>query len=167
MKSLRKPLNQLNRKELSFLVALSLSQFGLPVSSWASPTIEKQTSKSAACVAKFKKSKICLALRWTKIQKEFELPVESDQGEFTLKLSPAPPSTNEVAVRLWMPDMGHGSLPVRVAPLLDEKGQVLPGEYRVSEVLFSMKGPWEIQVELRPSRERAILPVRVPQDLKN
>ena len=167
MKTLRKPLNQLSGKELAFFIALSLSQLWAPVFSWASPGKAKKPPKSAECVAEFKKSKICVSLRWTKIQKEFDLPVESDQGEFTLKLSPAPPSTNEVAVRLWMPEMGHGSLPVRVAPLRDEKGVVLPGEYRVSEVLFSMTGPWEIQVELRPSRERAALPVKVPQDLNN
>lgn len=45
-------------------------------------------------------------------------------------------------VFLWMPDMGHGSIPVRIE-------RVDVGTYRVSHVLFVMAGKWEIHVQLK------------------
>lgn len=45
-------------------------------------------------------------------------------------------------VFLWMPDMGHGSAPVKLTRLGD-------GEYQVSDVQFIMGGKWEIKFQLK------------------
>lgn len=55
----------------------------------------------------------------------------------------------EVFVKLWMPDHGHGSSPVKVAPALDADGKVVSGLYDCANVFFSMPGKWEIRVILR------------------
>ena len=54
-----------------------------------------------------------------------------------------------VAVKLWMPGMGHGSSPVLVQPAQDESGASMPGSYEASRVYFSMPGKWEIWIQLK------------------
>jgi hypothetical protein len=86
-----------------------------------------------------------------------ELPTEKDAAEFVLTFkkgtsaSVTPISTplaESVYVKLFMPSMGHGSHPTQVVPV-QEKGKVVPGQYRVKNVLFSMPGDWLIQVQLK------------------
>lgn len=36
-----------------------------------------------------------------------------------------------------------------IAPVLDEKGQVLPGEFRVSNLNFSHLGKWQLHLQLK------------------
>lgn len=45
-------------------------------------------------------------------------------------------------VFLWMPAMGHGSVPVKLKKIGD-------GEYEVSDVQFIMGGKWEIKFQLK------------------
>lgn len=45
-------------------------------------------------------------------------------------------------VFLWMPAMGHGSVPVKLKKVAD-------GEYEVSDVQFIMGGKWEIKFQLK------------------
>jgi hypothetical protein len=45
-------------------------------------------------------------------------------------------------VFLWMPSMGHGSVPVKIKKISD-------GEYEVSDVQFIMGGKWEIKFQLK------------------
>ena len=97
----------------------------------------------------FSKSDLCASLKWVKPASEEE------KGTFRLRffkkgaegiaIDPGHP----VAVKLWMPSMGHGSSPVKVAPLKSSTGSTLPGEYEVSEVYFVMPGAWEIWVQLK------------------
>ncbi|MGZ5280076.1 MAG: FixH family protein, partial [Pseudobdellovibrionaceae bacterium] len=49
-------------------------------------------------------------------------------------------------VVLFMPDMGHGSSPTKIAKL-----DTAPGLYRVSKVYFTMPGLWEVRVTHRPA----------------
>lgn len=49
-------------------------------------------------------------------------------------------------VVLWMPEMGHGSAPVKITKL-DQ------GEYEVSEVQFLMSGHWEIKLQLKDQNQ--------------
>ena len=52
------------------------------------------------------------------------------------------------AVSLWMPSMGHGSAPTRIERAIDERGQVIPGVYEVSNMFFMMPGDWDVRVSL-------------------
>lgn len=54
-----------------------------------------------------------------------------------------------VAVKLWMPAMGHGSSPVTVRPQSDAAGSRIPGVFTASRIFFSMPGEWEIRVQLK------------------
>jgi len=49
-------------------------------------------------------------------------------------------------VVLFMPDMGHGSSPTKIAKL-----DTNPGLYRVSKIYFTMPGLWEVRVTHRPA----------------
>ena len=106
----------------------------------------------AACPLALAQKSLCASITWT------TQPSDDDFSAFTLRfwnpaqgtsagpyLSPA----EELHVNLFMPSMGHGSSPVKIAPAKDLHGQVIPGTYQVSEVYFTMHGEWEIQLELR------------------
>ena len=58
-----------------------------------------------------------------------------------------PPGAFKVVV--WMPDMGHGSSPTKIARYADRSGRPTVGMYRVSDIYFTMGGYWEVQVKLR------------------
>jgi hypothetical protein len=47
-------------------------------------------------------------------------------------------------VVLFMPDMGHGSSPTKIAKLPDT-----PGLFRVTKMYFTMPGVWEVRVTLK------------------
>ena len=47
---------------------------------------------------------------------------------------------------LWMPSMGHGSVPVKIK-------KIDQGEYEVSDVHFIMGGKWEIKFQLKNSNQ--------------
>lgn len=47
---------------------------------------------------------------------------------------------SEVKVFLWMPDMGHGSAPVKIKKLY-------PGIYELSNIYFIMPGFWEFHIQ--------------------
>lgn len=51
-------------------------------------------------------------------------------------------------VVLWMPDMGHGSAPTKLQRVLDQTGKQIPGAYDVTNMHFTMRGMWEVRVEL-------------------
>ncbi|MGE0763510.1 MAG: FixH family protein, partial [Bdellovibrionales bacterium] len=45
-------------------------------------------------------------------------------------------------VKLWMPDMDHGSnVPAKVE-------KVAPGVYQVSDLVFTMDGLWEVRIQI-------------------
>lgn len=49
-------------------------------------------------------------------------------------------------VMLWMPSMGHGSVPVKIKKIAD-------GEYEISDVQFIMPGKWEIKFQLKDGNQ--------------
>lgn len=57
--------------------------------------------------------------------------------------------TADLEVELWMPDMGHGSAPTAVQRVVDDRGQVRAGVFRVSNVYFLMPGLWDVRVSLK------------------
>jgi len=57
--------------------------------------------------------------------------------------------TGALTMKLWMPDMGHGSSPTTVERLLDASGQIVPGSYRIKGIYFIMPGLWEMIFEIQ------------------
>jgi nitrogen fixation protein FixH len=69
-------------------------------------------------------------------------PNTTDEAQFMLDLAPSkvdPALITNVAVKLWMDEMGHGSSPVTLAPF-DE------AHYEVTKAYFIMSGPWQVKV---------------------
>jgi hypothetical protein len=101
------------------------------------------------CPIAFDKEGLCAAIAWTKV------PTDSENGSFTLtfwKKGAAGDLTDPgdtVAVKLWMPAMGHGSSLVSVAPTLDSNGRAVTGSFNATGVYFIMPGAWEIWVQLK------------------
>lgn len=101
---------------------------------------------STSCNIQFNISKLCLSWKWEKkptkddpgslIFKTYRLN-QYDQSAIMEDLSSAP------TVQLWMPDMGHGSLPT-TTQRLDL------GTYRATNVLFIMPGDWQIKFQTKP-----------------
>jgi hypothetical protein len=85
------------------------------------------------------------------------MPTAKDRAELRLTLtqkgSDQPPKNlpDKVFVKLFMPSMGHGSLPTTVVPEVDTSNKSIPGSYLVKDLYFSMGGKWEIQFELKKS----------------
>ncbi len=85
---------------------------------------------------------LCLNLQWIKV------PTDSEFGSFSLlfykKQNPeatvSPAMTPNIA--LWMPQMSHGSSPVKMEISHS-------GDYLVTNVFFIMKGLWEIRVQFK------------------
>lgn len=66
---------------------------------------------------------------------------------------------HKVELVLWMPSMGHGSAPAKVADLGS-------GQYMATNVFFIMSGEWELWFKIvREENQEAVvikLPVRIP-----
>jgi hypothetical protein len=118
-----------------------------------------------SCSLRFERSDLCGRLEWVRF------PTEEETGIFLLRFTrvengsslPADaPAGLRVAVKLWMPDMGHGSSPVKVVRPLDSSGVPETGLYRAESVHFSMPGAWEIRVIFRNESgtpvDQAVLP---------
>lgn len=80
------------------------------------------------------KSDLCYQITWEKMPTENE--VGSFQIQFNQDLKQAP------AVVLWMPDMGHGSSPVKVEAISKSL-------YRIKDVFFVMPGAWQIKIQIK------------------
>jgi hypothetical protein len=98
--------------------------------------------KLAECTAKFANG-ACVGMEWEAPPTEaeyasfvFTLFNETSDGPVRFEPGRAP------VVVLWMPGMGHGSSPVTVERLPD-------GNYRASKVFFSMRGRWDIRIQLK------------------
>lgn len=106
-----------------------------------SPVQESKIS----CQIQFSTSGHCLSWYWEKapiaknpgilIFKVFR-PNHFDQTPVEMDLPSLP------LVVLWMPSMGHGSLPTQT-----EKLDV--GTYRTSNVVFIMKGEWQMKFQIK------------------
>lgn len=127
------------------LLFLSLLIFGCAKPNYVSaPSTAGVKEKAGGCQARFA-SRSCVSLTWE------QMPTDSGFGSFVFKTFRAnladgtpvvedPP--NEVAVVLWMPDMGHGSSPVAVE-------RVDVGTFRATKVFFPMRGNWEIRFQMK------------------
>jgi hypothetical protein len=111
----------------------------------ADTLVREREAVDPACPLHFARTGYCASLTWE------TMPTDDVEGEFTLRFwkpdratasgpyaDPAP----TVAVKLWMPAMGHGSAPVTVT-------RETEGVYRATGASFVMPGEWEIQVQLK------------------
>ena len=122
-----------------------------------------------SCSLRFERTGMCGRLEWVKV------PSEDETGVFLLRftriengsvIASDAPTGLKVAVKLWMPDMGHGSSPVKVVRPLNASGLPEAGLYRAEEVHFVMAGAWEIRVVFKDESgapfDQAVLLYRVP-----
>ncbi len=72
------------------------------------------------------------------------------------------PENFQLGVKLWMPDMGHGSQKVKVDFARDSKGDVIPGVFDATEILFVMGGEWEIQFQWKDAAGKILEAQKVP-----
>lgn len=108
--------------------------------------------KARDCELDFAKAGFCASWSWD------HRPGDDETGSAVLRFwkkgegSPFGPYADPegtVAVKLWMPAMGHGSSPVTVTPQVDAAGSRIPGVFTASQIYFSMPGAWEIRVQLK------------------
>ncbi len=104
-----------------------------------------QTEKVSDCPTRFQNSGHCLLWRWE------QKPTPSQAGSLVFKVvranalddSPVPINLpGSPALVLWMPSMGHGSVPTAV-------DQVDIGSYRATNVFFIMPGEWELKFQFK------------------
>lgn len=123
----------------------------LMVFSFETAFAKKKQKAPEGCDMYFAKEKICGVVTWTKKPVVVAAPTAKDAAEFDLKLwdlnqgrqlnkAAVLKADQQLAVSLYMPDMGHGSEPVIL-----RKDDKTPGLYHVTQVLFSMEGAWEIR----------------------
>lgn len=105
----------------------------------------EKLEKVSDCRLKMPNTGYCALTVWEKA------PAAKEAGILTLKIVRAnalddSPVLVELAsppaVILWMPEMGHGSVPTKVE-------RVDQGSYRVSNVFFVMPGTWEIRIQIK------------------
>ena len=115
-----------------------------------------QSEDSLTCKMEFQSGSLCADFIWVKE------PNGSDEGSmkvyFWEKNQPgtyADRGALQLGVKLWMPDMGHGSQKVKVE-------QVLKGVYDATEIMFVMGGVWEIQFQLKDGSGKVLEVQKVP-----
>jgi len=98
----------------------------------AAPGGFSQPLDESSCQIHLTKEELCASITWTKN------PSEEEKGEFTLRFwkksegtenGPYVTPNRDVFVKLWMPDMGHGSSPVTLKPALDAGQIAIPGVF--------------------------------------
>lgn len=108
-------------------------------------------SLQPTCELVLKSVGTCLYFQWIK------KPSSTEYGHFQLilkKINTKEDLTPEewelifpqLAVILWMPSMGHGSIPVKLSKKSD-------GIIDVENVFFIMPGDWEIRIQLKNKME--------------
>jgi hypothetical protein len=85
-------------------------------------------------------------------------PLNGAESSFLLKMTHSDGSAAELInapeVDLFMPDMGHGSSPTNVQRVLDDRGNVVAGAYKVVSVWFIMMGTWELKITLTDAQNK-------------
>jgi hypothetical protein len=142
------------------LITLTSLVFVLPFAQASTPK----------CPLLFKKEKLCAELHWDKEPKAVEMPTEKDKAAFTIQFKSTVKSasgtfenadpTHDVSVGIFMPEMDHGSMPVKITH--SDKGV-----YKIEDVYFTMTGAWEINVKLVDAKTHKIFDqAKIPYTLK-
>jgi hypothetical protein len=123
------------------------------------PDSQSQDSDTSAeprqkCDFLFSAQNLCASLAWVKKSSaeepgEFLLSFWSKDQNPNQAVVLSNPDADRVFVKLWMPDMGHGSSPVTTSQALESNGSPRIGVFRATGVFFVMGGKWEIVVQLK------------------
>ncbi len=108
--------------------------------------------KPKACSFLLRKENLCVSLKW------IQIPTQKEYGSFnlsfeSLKPNSAPgedilgPLLQKLSIVLWMPSMGHGSVPVAISPINKTS-------LSVTHVFFIMPGDWEIRVQIKEGAQQ-------------
>lgn len=105
----------------------------------------------------FKKSKYSFSLNWITgpLKGENKFILKSWNDDLGTMNGPYQDLPENLHVYLWMPDMGHGSAPVKIK-------KIAAGEYEVSNAYFIMGGTWEIYFQLLKNEavvDEVIIPI--------
>jgi hypothetical protein len=93
------------------------------------------------CAVYFAIQNLCAQLSWV------QEPTRDLEGSMHLVFN-REPNAASVGVKLWMPEMGHGSQKVVVKHTQRNEVDV-DGEFDATEVFFVMPGKWEVIVQLK------------------
>ena len=100
------------------------------------------------CPFKLEKSGLNGSITWETI------PTEEQSGSFVVRfwsinderIPPTPINpTYTVSTLLWMPSMGHGSVPTKME-------QLGVGLFRAKNIFFTMQGQWEVRIMLKSGK---------------
>lgn len=105
------------------------------------------TEKPKACSYVLKNESLCVSLKW------IQFPTQKEYGSFVLSFENLQQNSvpiegvltslfKRLSIVLWMPSMGHGSVPVTISA----KNAT---SLSVTHVFFIMPGEWEIRVQIR------------------
>jgi hypothetical protein len=127
----------------AFVALLSLSQAACAQPNYqdAKPLVQDSKPGTETCPLYFKTEDLCANYTW------ITKPTEDEMGSFSLNFwkrvdAQAADPALSLKVLLWMPDMGHGSSPVKLT-------HQSTGQYLVENVFFSMHGGWQIRFQLK------------------
>ncbi len=120
-----------------------------------------ELSQATECAFFLKSENLCASMVWIKE------PNRDDEGSFKLRFwknapnssSTGPwvdPAYGNVFIKLWMPDMGHGSQKVTLQKQQDANGNFIPGDYLATQVYFVMGGKWEIILQIKDANGAVI-----------
>ena len=110
------------------------------------------TDERGQCPLQFTGAGLCASITWDKPPVSDAAATlvlrywNKDSGTFN---GPYINPSHAVGVKLWMPDMGHGSSPVAVAQAVDQAGVAVPGVFKATNIYFIMPGAWEVHVQLK------------------
>jgi hypothetical protein len=120
--------------------------------------LKKDSNEQVAESFKFSKTKFSFTLDWITgpIKGESKFILKSWHEDLGSLSGPYQDLPNDLHIYLWMPDMGHGSSPVKIKKLGT-------GEYEVNSIYFIMGGKWEIYFQLLKNKvdvlDEVVLPI--------
>ncbi len=114
------------------------------ITAFAAPTMA-QVEASSPAVLSYQGGNLKAALSWVPENPAVVGPESKLQVQWLNAADQAVDIDGDFRVVLFMPDMGHGSSPTKIAKLSE------PGHYQVSKLYFTMPGTWEVRVTFRPA----------------
>jgi hypothetical protein len=119
--------------------------------------LTKDTLGERAESYKFAKTKFSFTIDWITgpLKGENKFILKSWHQDLGTLSGPYQDLPNDLHIYLWMPDMGHGSAPVKIKKLGS-------GEYEVTNVYFIMGGGWEVFFQLLKNKDEVLDEVILP-----
>ena len=122
--------------------------------------LTKDSYEQRAEENKFSKTKFSFVLDWITgpVKGENKFILKSWHKDLGTLSGPYQDLPSNLHIYLWMPDMGHGSSPVKIK-------KIGPGEYEVTSIYFIMGGGWEIYFQLLTNKDDVLDEVVLPFSL--